>query len=147
MLTRVLDVTGCRRGCVWPVVPEGDCVFFLLTGFGFARRGRKGAASVEGENFPIFFGGRFGQCGFAWAVRPKGDGVLLLLMEFNFAGRGRKGAASVEGENFLVFLIGSRFGRRGVSGAMSKWRKSFASLSVKYRVCPGGRVPRFSGPN
>ena len=101
MLTRVLDVTGCRRGCVLPVVPEGDCVFFLLMGLAFARRGRKGAASVEGENFPIFFGVRFGQCGFDLAVRPNGEACCMLLMEFDFAGRGRKGAASAEGENFL----------------------------------------------
>jgi len=97
-LTRVLPVIGRRRGPGWPEVPEGENVFFLLMGFGFAGPGRDGPVGVE-------------------------DG------------------------NFLVLLIGWRFGRRGVAGAMSKWRRSFASLSVKYRICPGGRVPRFSGPN
>jgi len=55
-------------------------------------------------------------------------------MEFVFAERGRNCPVGLDTENFSVLFIGWRIAGRGVLGAMSKWRKSFASLSVKYRV-------------
>ena len=97
-LTRVLDVTGRRRGPAWPEVPEGGRVLLFLMGPGLDVRGRDGAIGLEEGNFP-------------------------------------------------VFRIGWPWGRDGVSGSMSNWRKALASLSVKYRVFPGGRDPRFRGPN
>lgn len=87
------------------------------------------------------------RCARAWPGVSDGDVDLILLTGGGFVGRDRNGAADAGGRKFPILLIGWRLGRRDVSGSMSKWRKAFASLSVKYRVWLGGRVPSFKGPN
>ena len=82
-----------------------------------------------------------------WVVVLAGERVLLLPMGFGFAKRGRAEIVDLVEGNSSVLLLGWPCKGGGVSGAINKWRRSFASLSVKYRVWPGGRVPRFSGPN
>ena len=87
------------------------------------------------------------RCARAWPGVPDGDIDFLLLSGGCFVGRGRNRVADAGGSKFPLFLIGWRLGKSGVLDSMSKWRRAFASLSVKYRVWPGGRVPRFNGPN
>ena len=155
MLTRVLGVGDRRGGRACPVGLEGACGLLLLGPVGVAARSRAEAAGLAGVNDSgRLLGARVGQVGRAWAVGLEGACGLLLLGPVGVARRGRAEAAGLDVGNFSVLLIGCLVGIlgclvgiRGVSGAMSKWRKSFASLSVKYRVWPGGRVPRFRGPN